>query len=58
MTEGMKDQPPDRGGHKYLVEYVCLPDTVDPRGPKGLAGQVAIPEEESASGISRAPQGP
>jgi hypothetical protein len=24
-----------RGTYEYLVSYVCLPDTVDPRGPKG-----------------------
>ena len=30
LTKRMEDQNPDR-----LVEYVCLPDTVDPRGPKG-----------------------
>ena len=35
MTEEMKNQPPDRSGHKYLVAYVCLPDTVDPPAPKG-----------------------
>jgi len=22
-------------GYDYFVRYVCLPDTVDPRGPKG-----------------------
>ena len=24
-----------RDGTKYVAEFTCLPDTVDPRGPKG-----------------------
>jgi len=35
MREKMGDRHTDKLGHEYLVEYVCLPDTVDPRGAKG-----------------------
>jgi len=31
-NSGIRRSP---GGHEYSYNYVCLPDTVDPRGPKG-----------------------
>jgi len=35
MDTKMKGVTLDAGGYKYLSSFVCLPDTVDPRGPKG-----------------------
>jgi hypothetical protein len=34
MTKANSRERTDAGGHRYLVEYICLPDTMDPRGPK------------------------
>ena len=35
LAEKTRNQPPYRSGFTPLREYVCLPDTVDPRRPKG-----------------------
>jgi hypothetical protein len=35
VVEGHKTTAYYRDGTKYVVEFICLPDTVDPRGPKG-----------------------
>jgi hypothetical protein len=34
MSKGMKPASTDKSGHRYFTELLCLPDTVDPRGPK------------------------
>jgi hypothetical protein len=35
VVEGHTTTAYHRDGTKYVVEFMCLPDTVDPRGPKG-----------------------
>jgi hypothetical protein len=35
LAEKTRNQPPYRSGFTPLREYVCLRDTVDPRGSKG-----------------------
>jgi hypothetical protein len=35
VVEGHKTTAYYRDGTKYVVEFMCLPDTVDPRGAKG-----------------------
>ncbi len=42
VVDGYKTTAYYRDGTKYVVEFSCLPDTVDPRGPKGARddGQV------------------
>jgi hypothetical protein len=35
VVEGHKTTAYYGNGTKYVVEFMCLPDTVDPRGPKG-----------------------
>jgi hypothetical protein len=35
VVEGHKTTAYYRDGTKYVVEFMCLPDTVDPRGPRG-----------------------
>jgi len=34
VVEGYKTTAYYRDGNKYVVEFRCLPDTVDPRGAK------------------------
>ena len=35
VVDGHKTTAYYRDGTKYVVEFTCLPDTLDPRGPKG-----------------------
>jgi hypothetical protein len=35
VVEGHETTAYYRDGTKYVVEFMCLPDTVDPRGPQG-----------------------
>jgi hypothetical protein len=35
VVEGHKTTAYYRDGTKYVVEFTCLPNTVDPRGAKG-----------------------